>query len=82
MSQCTCTKDKEITCIVHPTIRSLKEYITYLEEQLDLTVSEADMLASNQSIFEVRLTELKDIIAELEISALDRRRIETMPDES
>ena len=26
MSQCTCTTDKEATCIVHPTTRSLKEY--------------------------------------------------------
>lgn len=27
MSQCTCTTDKEMTCIVHPTQRALKEYI-------------------------------------------------------
>jgi hypothetical protein len=31
MSQCTCTTDKEATCIVHPTTRSLKEYIAHLE---------------------------------------------------
>jgi hypothetical protein len=31
MSQCTCTTDKEATCIVHPTTRSLKEYIAQLE---------------------------------------------------
>ncbi len=30
-SQCTCTTDKEATCIVHPTTRSLKEYIAQLE---------------------------------------------------
>jgi len=30
MSQCTCTTDKEATCIVHPTTRSLKEYIAKL----------------------------------------------------
>jgi len=28
MSQCTCIKDKEMTCIVHPTTRSLKDYST------------------------------------------------------
>ena len=27
MSQCTCLEDKEMTCIVHPTQRELKEYI-------------------------------------------------------
>tara|TARA_R110002096_G_scaffold406245_1_gene604492 strand:- start:160 stop:420 length:261 start_codon:yes stop_codon:yes gene_type:complete len=27
MSQCTCIKDKEMTCIVHPTTRNLKDYI-------------------------------------------------------
>jgi len=32
MSQCTCTTDKEMTCIVHPTTRSLKEYIAKLVE--------------------------------------------------
>lgn len=31
MSQCTCATDKEATCIVHPTTRSLKEYISHLE---------------------------------------------------
>ena len=31
MSQCTCTTDKEMTCIVHPTTRSLKERIQQLE---------------------------------------------------
>ena len=30
-SQCTCATDKEMTCIVHPTTRSLKEYISHLE---------------------------------------------------
>jgi len=35
MSQCTCTTDKEMTCIVHPTTRSLKEYITKLVEIRD-----------------------------------------------
>ena len=33
MSQCTCTTDKEATCIVHPTTRSLKDYITKLENE-------------------------------------------------
>lgn len=35
MDMCTCTKDKEITCIVHPTTRSLKERIAELEAALD-----------------------------------------------
>ena len=34
MSQCTCTKDKEMTCIVHPTERSLKERIAELKLSL------------------------------------------------
>lgn len=29
---CTCITDKEMTCIVHPTTRSLKEYIARLRE--------------------------------------------------
>ena len=33
MSQCTCTTDKEATCIVHPTTRSLKDYIAKLEAE-------------------------------------------------
>lgn len=33
MSQCTCSKDKEATCIVHPTTRGLKEYIAELEAE-------------------------------------------------
>jgi hypothetical protein len=36
---CTCASDKEITCIVHPTTRGLKEYIAYLEEKLELCVT-------------------------------------------
>ena len=32
-NQCTCTIDKEATCIVHPTTRSLKERIAELEEE-------------------------------------------------
>ena len=39
MSRCTCASDKEITCIVHPTTHSLKEYIAYLEEHLELCVT-------------------------------------------
>ena len=31
MTQCTCTTDKEVTCIVHPTTRSLKERIAELQ---------------------------------------------------
>ena len=33
VNMCTCTKDKEITCIVHPTKRSLKERIAELEAE-------------------------------------------------
>jgi hypothetical protein len=33
MSQCTCVTDKEATCIVHPTTRSLKDYITQLKNE-------------------------------------------------
>ena len=31
MSQCTCTKDSQITCIVHPTEQALKARIAELE---------------------------------------------------
>ena len=34
-SQCTCTTDKEATCIVHPTTRSLKEHIAELEAEVE-----------------------------------------------
>jgi hypothetical protein len=33
MGQCTCTTDKEMTCIVHPTDRAMKELITKLEAE-------------------------------------------------
>lgn len=32
-SQCTCAKDKEMTCIVHPTMRSLKIYIAEIKAE-------------------------------------------------
>jgi hypothetical protein len=31
MSQCTCTKDAQITCVVHPTEQALKARIAELE---------------------------------------------------
>ena len=34
MSQCTCTTDREMTCIVHPTTRSLKDHIAELEAEV------------------------------------------------
>ena len=42
MNQCTCTTDKEATCIVHPTTRSLKGYIAQLtnEEESHRAVAE------------------------------------------
>lgn len=33
MSQCTCTTDKEATCIVHPTDRAMKDYIAKPEAE-------------------------------------------------
>ena len=39
MSQCTCTKDKEMNCIVHPTERSLKERIAELTVSLAAQVN-------------------------------------------
>ena len=33
MSRCTCSKDKQITCIVHPTEVSLKQRIAELEAE-------------------------------------------------
>lgn len=36
--QCTCVTDKEMVCIVHPTPRSLKEYIARLEAENALLV--------------------------------------------
>ena len=38
MSQCTCTKDAQMTCIVHPTESSLKARIAELEAVLKATV--------------------------------------------
>jgi len=34
-NQCTCTTDKEATCIVHPTTRSLKERIAQLVNEAE-----------------------------------------------
>jgi hypothetical protein len=39
MSNCTCTTDKEITCIVHPTEKSLRERIAKLEEAAQKVVN-------------------------------------------
>ena len=33
MNLCTCTKDREATCIIHPTERSLKNHIAQLEAE-------------------------------------------------
>ena len=33
MSQCTCTTDKEMTCIVHPTDKALRQRIAELEAE-------------------------------------------------
>ena len=33
MRPCTCIADKEMTCIVHPTTRSLKDLIAQLEAE-------------------------------------------------
>lgn len=35
MSRCTCSTDKEVTCIVHPTDRSLKDRIQKLENRVE-----------------------------------------------
>ena len=35
MSQCTCTTDKEMTCIVHPTDKALRQRIAELEALAD-----------------------------------------------
>ena len=49
MTNCTCTKDREVTCIVHPTERALHDYIAQqqariegLEAQLKRTTEERD----------------------------------------
>lgn len=47
MSQCTCTTDKEATCIVHPTTRSLKDYIAKLEDMLQDCVDELKSINEN-----------------------------------
>lgn len=49
MTSCTCTKDKEATCIVHPTIRSLKDCITALEQAVD-AVLEAELAGGNDNV--------------------------------
>ena len=55
MSQCTCTNDKEATCIVHPTTRSLKDYIAKLEaENKELQHSLDSMVASTWELLEDR----------------------------
>ena len=38
MSQCTCTKDSQITCIVHPTEMALKARIAELEAVAEAAV--------------------------------------------
>ena len=45
-SQCTCTTDKEATCIVHPTTRSLKEHIAELEAEVARLHEERDLIAA------------------------------------
>lgn len=47
-NQCTCTKDKEATCIVHPTTRSLKGLIVRLEAELE---AERDYNKTNECAF-------------------------------
>ena len=52
MSQCTCTTDKEATCIVHPTTRSLKARIAMLEGTIGLERIDAHKL--EQQLAELR----------------------------
>jgi hypothetical protein len=71
---CTCAKDKEITCIVHPTTHSLKEYISYLEEQLELEISEGAMRTEDWNELDIWLDDFetdellpyKELISEFE----------------
>ena len=60
MSQCTCTTDKEATCIVHPTTRSLKEYIAKLIAIRDA----ADRVLVNTSKMFSEHRELKELLEE------------------
>ena len=50
MSQCTCTTDKEATCIVHPTTRSLKEYIEASQNLLRALNQRIDQLENEKSL--------------------------------
>ena len=57
-NQCTCITDKEMTCIVHPTTRSLKEYIARLVEIRN--VAEQVLINTEQMFSEHR--ELKSLL--------------------
>jgi len=60
-SQCTCSKDKEITCIVHPTTRALKERIAELEGLINEML--CDMAYHPASLGELWLVPDDDITA-------------------
>lgn len=63
MSQCTCTTDKEATCIVHPTIRSLKERIADCEA----------IMASQRFRIDALQNELSDSWRPIETAPRDSR---------
>ena len=64
MSQCTCTTDKEATCIVHPTTRSLKDYIAKLEDMLQDCVDELKSINEN-AVSDCALESINCVIEDL-----------------
>ena len=61
-SQCTCTTDKEATCIVHPTTRSLKEHIAELEAEVERLRELLGKAYERLQYFEMDCTQLEDDI--------------------
>ena len=69
--QCSCTKDKEVTCIVHPTPRSMKERIAELEAEL---TKARDNVVGTRRIFHQYLRKTKEVrLLCLELEAENRR---------
>ena len=69
--QCSCANDCEVTCIVHPTPRSMKERIAELEAEL---TKARDNVVGTRRIFHQYLRKTKEVrLLCLELEVENRR---------
>ena len=74
--QCSCANDCEVTCIVHPTPRSMKERIAELEAEL---TKARDNVVGTRRIFHQYLRKTKEVrLLCLELEVENRRLLKAI----